>query len=269
MKTLWKTAAVALLCGPLSAMAQEKPADKDKDNEPKEMHRTVIYQGPYRSVQYVARNADEEAYALQRTRADNEAALATDVSALKLQYVRGELMLDAMRRPLQERLYGVSTETTNSSSLAYGYGGGGYGSSGYGFSPYYGWGYGGYGPYYNGSLSSTSTTSWSLANGVGDEGPFKREFARVIAAQSYSGSLTARADAAVGRGRETPAGLGKKKLIATLTMKAGKDIKGELLDNSDPDWVILRDGKAELRVRRSEVVTERVEEAEGVKPAGN
>jgi len=170
----------------VSTELKQKPVKGVEGEVEKEMRRIVIYQGPYRSVQYVPGSSDpsDEYAARERARVENEAIVAADLSELKRQYVRGELLLDAERRPVQARLYGTSIESTNSSSLAYGYGPGGYG---YGY--WGGYGYGGYG-YYNGLQGSTTSVSYSLANGVGDEGPIKREIARVLAGQAapYGGS---------------------------------------------------------------------------------
>jgi hypothetical protein len=252
----YQTVILGILLGPtLAAAADDKPAEPRNG-----VYRVEIYQGPYRSVHYVGKTASpsEEAGLREQSRYENEAALADEVAALKRQYVRGEQVLDAGRRPVQAAYYGMSVDTSAVSYLNYG-AGAGFGYSYAGFYPF-----GGYG--YNGVVGGSTSVSRGLEHGVGDEGPLKRGLAQVIAAESASGG-SSRVFAPAGRRGEAPVGLGEPEREATLTLKDGKEVKGLVLPASNAEWFVLRDGKADVWVRSSEVVRARLEEAKGVKPA--
>jgi hypothetical protein len=236
-----------LLLWPALAAAEDK------------VYRIEIYQGPYRTVHYVSTNPDEGAAMRERARYENEGALADEVAELKRQYVRGEHLLDAGRRPVQAAYYGVSVDSSAYASLGYGYG----------YNPGFGYTYAGYYPFgggygYNGVVGGSTNVSRGLEHGVGDEGPIKRDLARVIAGESGLGT-PARAYAST----EGPVKRVRNETArqATLTLKDGKEVKGLIQPSPEADWIVLRDGKADVWVLRSEVVRMRIEDAQGVKPA--
>jgi hypothetical protein len=234
-------------------------ADEPRDG----IYRIEIYQGPYRSVEYVSKAPGDEAALRERGRYETEAALADDLASLKLQYVRGEQMLDLQRRTVQAQLYGMSTESTTSSYLGYGFGGG-YGGMVAGYPLYAMGGYGFYGgyPYWN-AIGGTTTVSRGLQYGVGDEGDLKRSLVRSIAGDAGGSGGSGRPVA-----RNTAVGIPPKPQTATLTLKNNEKIKGELQQSNDPDWILLKDGKSTVRVRTSEVLMMRIEDAgDAVKPA--
>jgi hypothetical protein len=142
--------AVALTAGPIQA--------QEKDGT----HRLVIYNGSTRTVHYFGPDA---AAARARTRQENEATIADLVLALRLQYLANEQVFEARRHQVQMLLYGFSTTYPTNP-----YGGGNWGG-------YWGGYWGSWWPYSYSSVALGSAT-WSLANGVGDEGDLKRELIR-------------------------------------------------------------------------------------------
>ena len=112
---------------------------------------------------YVAPNLSpgEQAALRDLARAENEAAYADELLALKRLYVDSERTLEPYRRFIQQQLYGFSTESSYSGYVSNGFGGGYYP---YAFDNAYGTGYGG--GYFGGA---STTVSRSLANGMGDE----------------------------------------------------------------------------------------------------
>jgi hypothetical protein len=139
---------------------------------PKPAHTLVIYNGPGRTVVYF--DGDKKILRDQ-SRAENEAELADEVLALKLQYAKSERALEPRRRNLQALLYGYSTTYPSGlyPSMAF--------SPYYAGGPYWGlsWGWGpGYGGGYYGGMG---TSTYSLANGVGDQGDIMRALAPTLA----------------------------------------------------------------------------------------
>jgi hypothetical protein len=158
-----------------------------------------IYDGPRRTVQFVAPNLSpgEQAALRDLARAENESAYAGDVLALKRRYVDDELLLAPYRRSVQQVLYGYNKDATFGDVGGFGWGGGFYP---YAFANPYasGWG-GGFGSYFSGGTTSVSHT---LATGMGYEGPLKDAMARQIAAEATPDFATGAArgvDAAWGR----------------------------------------------------------------------
>jgi hypothetical protein len=159
-----------------SASAQEKPS-----GQAKAPHRMEIFNGPYRTVHYYSDEASaaDQAKLREREHNENEAALADQLQALLRQYVADESYLERRRREVQWLYYGhANVINTGLDSYDYDY----FAPYRYGYSsPYYGYGYGGgYGyplPGY------TSVTSMNGLFGVGDEGRFKSELAKALAAQ--------------------------------------------------------------------------------------
>jgi hypothetical protein len=228
-----------------------------------DMLRTEIFSGPTRTVRYHPSNASpgERAALNDLERAENEAAYANDLLALKQQYVTSERILEPYRRQIQQQLYGFNYDSTYSAFSGGGFGPGTYFNYAYPF----GSGFGGYGF----GFGLTNTVSRSLAYGMGDEGRFKDEMVRQIAreatpefaASAAHGVNTALANVAesdrlraglglpergiVGVGAETP----RK---ATVTFKDGKTATGTVT-RQDGDWLLIQTPAGDINVRRSEV----------------
>jgi hypothetical protein len=138
---------------------------------PKDAHRLVIYNGPGRTVAYY-----DKAGSLLRepSLAESEAELAGQVAALKVQYVKSERALEPRRRNLQSLLYGYSTVYPSGlyPSMAF--------SPYYYGTPYWGLSWG-WGAPYGGSYGGMGISSYSLANGVGDQGDIMRALAPTLA----------------------------------------------------------------------------------------
>jgi hypothetical protein len=172
-----------------------KPAAKAAGDE-SGVHRMVIYNGAARTVHYIADglSPSEDSSLRDLERAENDVAVADQLLALKLQYIRDERQLQARRTEVQRLLYGYSSETTAGLSGVtgapgyFGYGpygvSGGYYYPGYGFSGAYGTGSYGFGAGYGGYAGFVGSGSNSLAYGVGDEGAIKTEIAKVLASES-------------------------------------------------------------------------------------
>jgi hypothetical protein len=223
------------------------------------VHRMEIRVGPNRTVHYFAKDATPGDRAVLRDleRAENEAAYADELLALRRQYVANEALFEVRRAEMQRRLYGI--EMT-------GYGG--YGGPAY-FGPYFGGG-GYYGGGYFGGIfpGGPVTTYQSLAIGVGYEGALKAEMARAIAAQATpefaSGSSraynSAVAQAAASKDLRGPLGLPANasavavlRPTVTLTLRGGDKVEGKLT-REDGDWITIESAKEEVSVRKSEVV---------------
>jgi hypothetical protein len=151
-----------LTAGPIQA--QEK--DKEKDREKDKMHRLEIYNGGHRTVHY---SGDDAAAAGERTRKENDAAVADVVRDLRGLYLRNELAMERKRHQMQMLLYGYTTTYGASlyapSSFDWGYGG-------------WGWGWNAWGGY----PAGVGTVTHGLQNGIGDEGVTKSELLRGLLA---------------------------------------------------------------------------------------
>jgi hypothetical protein len=229
-----------------------------------------VYDGPRRTVHYVAPGLSpgERSSLRDLARAENDAAYADDLLALKRRYVDSELLLEPYRRSVQQMLFGYNKEST--SGL---FGGGGYGG---GFFPYafanpYANGFsGGFGSYFGGGTTSVSHT---LATGVGYEGPLKDAMARTIASEAtpeFSAATARGVDAAMGRAASserlakglgvaksevTPAGATTTRVI--LTLKSGDKVEGTPY-GEDAEWFKVETSNGVVSVRKSDVT--RVEE---------
>lgn len=227
-----------------------------------------IYDGPRRTVRYIAPNLSpgERSSLRDLERAENEAAYSEDLLALKRQYVDSERILEPHRRFMQQQLYGFNLDRTFSS-----YGGGGFGyGGGYGY-PYSGYnGFGGYGAGSFGSAfgGATSSVSWSLANGMGDEGVLKNEMAKQIASQAtpeFAVAAARGADVAMMRAAShdriakgfgvtrpdiRPAAAESSHI--TLTLKSGEKLEGTLI-GEDADWFRVDTANSTISVRKSDV----------------
>jgi hypothetical protein len=177
--------ALALLLAASTGWAQPgaaRPADEGS------VQRLEIYNGPMRSVYYVPTGTvspSEAASLRDLERAENDVALAGELQALRLKYVRNASLLENRMSEVNRLLYGYSSETSGGwtgASGFFGYAGAGpYGVTngyfypGYGISgPYasaYPFGYG-----YPGGVvgyAGTNVGSNSLAYGIGSQGVVK------------------------------------------------------------------------------------------------
>jgi hypothetical protein len=193
----------------------------------------VIYNGPVRTIHYISDGVSpsESSSLRDLERAENDVALADQLQALKLQYIRDERGLQSRRRDVQQLLYGYSSQESASAAAGWGYPagygwGGGYGYPGYfGLSPYNSF-YGG-GGYASAGYSASAVNS--LANGVGDEGVLKNELAKTIAAQAtpdYAAHASANLSAALSRASQfegTQKALGAKGPITYAAGPAGAE----------------------------------------------
>jgi hypothetical protein len=128
------------------------------------MHQLVIYNGAARTVHYFGGDA---AAARDRATRENEASIADLRQALRLQYLRSELVMEARRHALQLLLYGYTTTYPTSlypSVIFESF----YRNSGWG-------GWGGWGGYGGPESLGFGSTTHGLQFGIGDEGGLKRE----------------------------------------------------------------------------------------------
>jgi hypothetical protein len=248
MQTGW---ALGLLLAASTGWAQQaapRPAAADEGG----VHRMVIYNGAVRSIHYVYDGVSpSEASSLRDLeRAENDVALADQLQALKLQYIRDERELESRRRDVQRLLYGYSSETTASASAGVaGYPGYGYG---YGYPGYFG--LSPYSTLYGGSYATagyTGTAMNSLAFGVGDEGVLKTELAKAIAAQAtpeYAAHASANLSASLARASQfegTQKALGAKGPIAFAAGAAGPESRFGLKPGDDVNVTVRVGDKTE------------------------
>jgi hypothetical protein len=270
-----------------------KPGVRRAADEPGGVHRMVIYNGPVRTVHYVYDNVSpsEESSMRDLERAENEVALADQLLALKLQYVRDERQLQSRRTEVQRLLYGYSSETTAGLSGAtggypFGLGYGGYGVTGGFFYPGYGiagagaagYPFGG-GVGFGGYVGSGSN---SLAYGVGDEGAIKTEIAKVLANEAnpgYAAGAEAKLAASLSHASQYESArgaMGVKEPIAltagpgvesrfgvkpgdevTLTVRGAGDktdtVKGKVVSEG-PEFLTIDNGSQEEMIRSSEIM---------------
>jgi hypothetical protein len=264
--------AAAWLLLPASAVAADPPAKPAVNQPAPGVHTMEIYNGSMRTVRYYPSSTSPSELAALREleSAENDAALGERLQALKRQYVADESALQARRRGVQELLYGYSTTT----AAIQGYGPG-FGFGAYPYGNYFG--YAGSSPYFGGAggVGGSSSTA-SLAYGMGDEGVIKREIAPVLAAQAAPEAIT-RANQnleralADGRLHSSVRVLPVERETGDLVvLKDGTRIQGKIV-KEDADWVTIQTGlknPREEKVRMSEVM--RIsKESSGVKPAGN
>jgi len=193
------SSALALVVGfllPSLAQAQVQPSDNkvkfaQDDRDSGKIHAMVIQNGTSRSVHYFTNSTSpsEQRAVRDLERAEAEAAYADSLLALRQQYVNDEKLLEPRRAQMQQWYYGTSTNVTRSDYYSGGYDG--FGLRGYagiaGYGGGFGWGgLGGYG-YYGGpsyGLSSTSSVSNGVSQGIGPEGVLKEAMAPIIAGQA-------------------------------------------------------------------------------------
>ena len=210
--------------------------------DPADVHEMVIYNGTARTVQFTGKKdlplADR--ISLESVNlALNEMALQGELVSLRSQYVNDEKSLEARRRNVQQLLYGCS-----STSNVWYYPGVQY--------PRYPWLYPfAYAPYGAPNIPALlNSVTYSLANGVGDEGRLKAELAHTL-------SSPAAAEAAAAARRSADAALARVGLSAVgrdfVVLKDGTRIEGKIV-KEDPDWVTLDLGGPKEQVRMAEIV---------------
>jgi len=255
-------ALAAVLAATGYGQERPKPADDKREGS---IHRMTITVGPNRTVHYFAPGLSSGELSSLRNleRAENEASFAEDLGAVRREYVNSEMRLEPHRRNVQQDLYGVST-VNGYSNFA---GGSFFGPGAYPYAvPYaYPFGYNGFTSGYFGGY--TGTVARSLAFGMGDEGVFKNEMVKTIAAQATPEYLTAvarRYDDALARvaaNDRLAKGLGMTKSDVrpvaaeppvTVYLKGGEKIEGRMV-RDDADWIAVETDKATVNVRRSEV----------------
>jgi hypothetical protein len=273
--------ALSLTCLlPRLVMAQNKPAVENRQQEG--YRRMEIYNGPVRTVAYfgIGLSAGEQSSLRELARAENDLAMNDLVQQLRMQYLLGELNLEARRQVMNPLLYGTSTTNRDSLSMvvgdwAYAFGGP--------FGGYFGYGYGYGSPFDQNYIASTttSTTNYNLANGLGNEGVIKTDLAKSLlpeATSEYRARLSRNLDralAAAGESNTLREKLNIREAAATadtadtVTLKDGTTISGTIV-KEDNDWVTIKTtaGKntREEKVRMSEVA--RISRADkGIRPA--
>lgn len=143
------------------------------------VQRLEIFDGTRQTVRYFSDNVSpgESSTLRDVERLENEIAYLNNLQALKGQYVTSERLLETHRRQVQQQLYGLERSRSNYGTT--------YVTTGYGF-PSFGAYTAGYG--YGGGVAAvggdSSTTTESLAIGVGPEGKIKEAMAMVLAQQS-------------------------------------------------------------------------------------
>ena len=225
----------------------------------------VIYNGPNRSVRYFADSTSPGEIAALRDleRTENELAYVDRLRAFCWEYVNIERGQNVNRSMVQDRLYGLAT-TENNYAAFNNAGFGGYGYPFYGAARTYSY------PWEPSGLSSSSSVSRSLANGVGDEGAIKTSLARTIAAQAtpeYVASAVRGYASVLARVGESDrlsavAGVGPRGEVrrasleqappTVLTLKSGDKVEGAMV-SEDADWIAIQTAKEEISVRKSEV----------------
>jgi len=272
---------LAAACLLLPAMAWAQPPVKPAVSQtPPGVHAMEIYNGTMRTVHYFPSSTSPSEVAALREleQAENEMALSDRLLDLRRQYVSDERLLEARRFSQQMLLYGYSTQTA--ALAAYGPGVGGYPYGGlYGYA-----GVGGY-PYLGGGVvGGGSSSTASLAYGVGDEGAIKTDIARVLAAQATPDArarATQNLDRALAQAGQFDSLRRDLKIVPVtqrapegdvLVLKDGTRVQGKIT-KEDADWVTMKTGSGdrtwEERVRMSEVVRILKGDASGVKPATN
>jgi hypothetical protein len=269
---------VAVALGLLAATtAQAQGVRPAAPNNPT-VHQMTIYNGGTKTVQYFtnSQSLSEQSALRDLERAENEAQYASDLLALKRQYLGTELALEPVRRARQAALYGIVRERDYGSSvsgnnfLVGSIAGGGAAGIGMGVGYPFGYVFAGntaFGPSY--TVLDTVRTVENLGIGIGPEGRIKDDLAAMIArqatpeyavtaARAYRDALSS----AVGvfsrpggnEGIVAAGGLGSvNRPQVSLTLKGGEKIEGRLVQE-DADWIVVDTDKEEVRVRPADVV---------------
>jgi hypothetical protein len=273
---------LGILFGVVTATAYGQPstpAKPTRTTEPASVHRIVIFEGPNRSVHYVASGnlpAGDRRAAYDLERAENELTYLHDLQRLKQQYVNSERIMEPQRRYVQEQLYGTQIRYSGSGTSY-----GGYGSGGWGYGSYSPYAYGGYGNYYGnrgnftGYVGSNSySVVRSLQFGMGDEGRFKDAMVQVIAKQAspeYAATVRRQYEDSVAAAGASPTlakalslpksearpaevqGPYKKGARLTVTLKDKEKITGTV-EADGPEWLVLRTADSRMTIRKAEIL---------------
>jgi hypothetical protein len=273
---LQASSALALVLGLVltsSVQAQVQPKDnkvqpaKD-DGDSGRIHTMVIQNGTARSVHFFTNSTSpsEQRAVRDLERAEAEATYADSLLALRQQYVNDEKLLEPRRSQMQQWYYGTSTNKSQSDSYGGGYGWGGYGMGGWGAYGY-GWGglggYGSYGPSYG--MSSSSSVSNGLGEGIGREGAIKAAMAPIIAGQAnpqYASNAWQNANAVavatLGKRGTGTVGLVNeqrveaKKRAITAILKDGSKVEGTSF-REDGQWLTVIKADGESMIPRADV----------------
>jgi hypothetical protein len=116
------------------------------------------------------------------------------------------------------------------------------------------------------NLKTDTKITESLANGIGDEGQFKREMVAQMARQAtpeYAASAQDAYKNALASFKSTAEGVPvgyspTKPRRAIVKMKDNEEIKGELV-REDPTWTVVRTEDSEVRVRTADVARVKLE----------
>jgi len=261
------------------------------------VHRMEIISGLTQNVRYFGTTLtpDEASTVRELERLENEMAYVRNLIALKQQYVTSERVLEPHRREVQLQLYGVDITQSSYGAATAGFG---YYNR-LGALPAYTYaGYGGYAaPMVGLGAGFDRTVSYSLANGVGYEGPVKEALSKTLAQQAtpeYAASLERSYDRLALRASASPTlrvALGLPRPAETrrerdairtvagevdrptapvvLTLKSGEVVRGKKM-TEQKDWIVVdRVGGGRVRIRASEVV--RIDETPtgGIRPASD
>jgi hypothetical protein len=238
----------------------EASVSPDAAKTPQGIGQIEIYDGPRRTVQFVAPNLSpgERSSLRDLSRAENEAAYADELLALRRDYVNSERILEPLRRNVQQQLFGLSTESNYSGFVAGGWGNR-LGAYNYGYNDGFGGGFAG---------GASTSVSRSLANSVGYEGPLKDAMARQIASQAtpdFAAGAARDLDLAMGRaasservakgfgvarGEVKPAAATSGHVI--LTLKSGEKLEGNLY-GEDAEWFRVETPTSTVSVRKGDV----------------
>jgi hypothetical protein len=265
--------AAALLTSSAAA-ADVKPATPPAGPD---VHRMVVNNGPTTTVYYFSAglSTSDEAALRDLERAENDAAYAENLQALRRRYVADEMMLEPHRSAIQWGLYGKSITSSYDTFLASPLNVADY------FGYHYGYGYpyayalsaslpGYASPYpYAPGIGSSSVLNQSLANGVGDEGALKTALAPVVASQAtadYAAQAERALTTAMNRVGESDAlrtalNLNPRGVAAaaaesarhvTVTLKGGDKVEGAITDE-DSDWITVDTATDQVTVRKADV----------------
>jgi len=111
------------------------------------------------------------------------------------------------------------------------------------------------------NLKTDTKITESLANGIGDEGQFKREMVAQMARKAtpeYAASAQDAYKNALASFKSTPEGVpvgyspAKPRRVIVKMLKDNEEIKGELV-RKDPTWTVIRTEDSEVQVRTADV----------------
>ncbi len=296
--------ASVLCCALLATTAfagDVKPAVGSRAPSRPGVYQLEVYNGPTRTVRYFGRDLSPSELTMLREleRVENESSYVNDLQALKRQYAADERLLENHRTQVQLDLYG--REVTRSAyetfyadtSYPFGYNYGyGFRSAAYAYPYVFGLGIMGNAGLLGGGVpiaGDSATAKYSLAYGVGPQGPITDAMAALLVQQATpeyaasvdraydrvallaSGSPTLRAALRLPDTDTLRKQQGAIRFAAgeeapyTLTLRSGEKVYAKEM-REEKDWYVLEKlGGGTTRVRTSEVT--RIDQASGVGPA--